>query len=126
MKKKINRLCLLLAFSLLPTALFTSCDSDTNCYLDVQVIDEVTKEPVSGATVQLYQNNCDESDYNYRVGTTDEKGIFSTFFEAPGIFSIKASLNLETGGQRQGTGTVRTLEGEKRTAVVVLTTDLHY
>ena len=126
MKKKINRLCLLLFISLLPTAFFTSCDSDTNCYLDVQVIDETNKAPVSGVIVELYQNNCDESDYHYRKGVTDGTGTFSTFFEAPGIYSIKATLMLDNDGYRLGTGTVRTLEGEKKVAQVVLTNDIRF
>ncbi|MBP5527817.1 MAG: carboxypeptidase regulatory-like domain-containing protein [Bacteroidales bacterium] len=126
MKKKINRLCLLLFISLLPTVLFISCDKDTNCYLDVIVIDEATKNPLSGVTVELYQNNCDENEYNYRRGVTDAKGNFSTFFEAPGIFSIKATLNLEEGGYRQGNGTVRTVEGETKTATVVLSSHVDY
>lgn len=126
MKKKINRLCLLLFISLLPTALFSSCDKDTNCYLDVLVVDENTKAPISGAIVELYQNNCDPSDYNYRNGATGADGIYSTFFEAPGIFSVKASLNLAEGGQRRGTGTVRTIEGETKTVTVILTNDVYY
>ena len=126
MKKKINRLCLLLFISLLPITLFSSCDDDTNCYLDVQVVDEATKTPVSGATVEIYQNNCDPSDYNYRMGTTDASGTYSTFFEAPGIFSIKATLNLTEGGYRMGTGTVRTLEGETKVTQIILTSDIRY
>ena len=126
MKKKINRLCLLLFISLLPTALFSSCDKDTNCYLDVLVVDENTKAPISGAIVELYQNNPDPSDYNYRNGVTGTDGIYSTFFEAPGIFSVKASLNLAEGGQRRGTGTVRTIEGETKTVTVILTNDVYY
>ena len=126
MKKKINRLCLLLFISLLPTVFFTSCDKDTNCYLDVIVIDEATKDPLSGVTVELYQNNCDENEYNYRRGVTDAKGTYSTFFEAPGIFSIKATLNLDGGGYRQGNGTVRTVEGETKTATVVLSSHVDY
>ena len=126
MKKKINRLCLLLFISLLPVTLFTSCDDDTNCYLDVQVVDESTKKPVSGVIVELYQNNCDPSDYNYRMGTTNADGIYSTFFVAPGIFSIKATLNYSDGGYRLGTGTVRTIEGETKTTQIILTSDIRY
>lgn len=125
MKKKINRLCLLLFFSLLPAALFTACDDDTNCYLDVQVIDEITKAPVSGAIVELYQNNCDASDYNYRMGVADANGTASFSWETPGIFSIKATLNLTPAGQRLGTGTVRTVEGETKTATVFITSEIH-
>lgn len=126
MKKKINRLCLLLFFSLLPMSFFCGCDSDTNCYLDVQVIDETTKAPVPGVIVELYQNNCDPSDYNYRKLTTGADGIASTHFDAPGIFSIKATLPLENNGYRMGTGTVRTLEGEKKVTQVVLTNDIRF
>ena len=126
MKKKINRLCLLLFFSLLPTAFFTSCDSDTNCYLDVQVVDELTKKPVSGVTVELYQHNCDESDYNYRCLLTGADGIASTYFDAPGIYSIQATLPLTEGGYRRGTGTVRTLEGETKLTQVILSTEIRY
>ena len=126
MKKKIHSFSLLLFFSLLPMVLFTSCDDDTNCYLDVQVIDEVTKAPLSGITVELYQINCDESDYNYRKGITGADGIYSTFFEHPGIYSVKATLEMEPVGYRMGTGTVRIIEGEKKSTTVVLTTDIRY
>ena len=126
MKKKIHSLSLLLFFSLLPLGLFTACDHDTNCYLDVLVVDELTKAPVKGANVELYQNNCDPSDHNYQLGVTDANGIFSTYFIAPGIFSIKASLNVENGGQRIGAGTVRVIEGETKTTQVVLGTDINY
>ena len=57
---------------------------------------------------------------------TGADGIYSTFFEAPGIFSVKASLNLAEGGQRRGTGTVRTIEGETKTVTVILTNDVYY
>ena len=126
MKKKIHSLSLLLFFSLLPLAFFTSCDSDTNCYLDVQVVDEVTKAPVPSAIVELYQNNCDPSDYNYRKGTTGADGIYSTYFEAPGIYSIKATLPIAEGGRREGSGTVRTLEGETKTVTILLAPGIVY
>ena len=126
MKKKIHSLFLLLFISLLPTAIFTSCDKDTNSYLDVLVIDETTQKPSKGVTVEVYQNNCDPSDYNYKTGVTNAEGIFSTYFEAPGIFSVKASLNMENGGQRRGTGTVRVLEGDTKTVEVILGRDIHY
>ncbi len=127
MKKKIHTLSLLLFFSILPLALFSSCDKDTNSYLDVLVIDEATKAPIPNAIVEIYQNNCDDSDYNYRIGNTDNNGIYSTYFEAPGIFSIRARLmDAETGGYREGTGTERVVEGETKTKQIILTSELHF
>lgn len=126
MKKKILRLCLILFISLLPATLFTACDSDTNSYLEVLVLDELTKAPVSGVTVQVYQNNCDESDYNYRIGVTNASGIYSTYFEAPGIMSILATYNVANGGQRRGSGTVRIIEGETKNVQIILGNDIFY
>ena len=128
MKKIINRFCLLLCFSLLPSLFFTSCDRDTNSYLDVLVLDELTKAPMPGVIVETYQNNRDESDYNFRRGTTGSDGIFSTYYGAPGIMSIYVYYNLpaETGGQRRGSGTVRVLEGETKTAQIILESAVHY
>lgn len=126
MKKKIAKVSLMLFFSLLPLALFTSCDSDTNCYLDVKVLDETTRNPVSGVTVELYQGNCDPSDHNYQVGTTNDEGIFSTYFLAPAIMQIRATYNLADGGYRRGTGTVRLLEGDLKTTEVILEANVRY
>lgn len=126
MKKKIHIFSLLLFFSLLPMTLFTSCDSDTNCYLEVLVLDDATRTPISGATVEVYMSNCDASDYNYQVGTTDGSGLYTTYYLAPAILSIHASLNLENGGQRIGDGTVRLIEGETKTVEVYLGSDVHF
>ncbi len=126
MKKKIHILPLLLFFSLLPMALFTSCDSDTNCYLDVLVLDEVTHAPISGAIVEVYKDNCDASDYNYQMGVTNGQGLYSTYYLAPAILSVHAALNLDNGGQRQGNGTVRLIEGETKTVEVYLGSDVHF
>jgi hypothetical protein len=126
MKKKIHTFSLLLFFSLLPMALFNSCDSDTNSYLEVLVIDEIQKTPVSGAVVETYQFNCNESDYNYRSGVTNGEGIFTTSFINPAIISIQVRLNLENGGYRMGTGTVRLIEGETKTTQVVLSSEVRF
>lgn len=126
MKKKIHILSLLLCFSLLTPVLFSSCDHDTNCYLDVIVLDEATHAPVPNAKVEIYKDNCDESDYNYSTGITNSQGLYSTYYVAPAILSIHVSLNLDNGGQRQGNGTVRLLEGETITREVYLGTDLHF
>ena len=126
MKKKIAKFSLLLFFSLLPMALFSSCDSDTNSYLDVIVLDEISREPVSGVTVELYQRNCDPSDYNYQIGTTDADGIFSTHYIAPAILQVRATLNLPDQGYRRGTGTVRLIEGDVKTSEIILESKVRY
>ncbi len=126
MKKKIHTFSLLLFFSLLPMTFFSSCDSDTNSYLDVLVIDETTKAPVSGVYVETYQFNCNSSDYNYRSGYTDGSGVFSTYFLNPAIISIQARYNLENGGYRMGTGTVRLIEGDTKDVQVVLTNEIRF
>lgn len=119
MKKKISILSLLLFISLLPVAIFTACDKDTNSYVDVLVVNEVGRAPVSGVTVELYQNNCDTSDYKYTIGITDANGIFSTYYDTPGILEIEATLATPD-GIRHGHGTVRLVEGETRTVQVAL------
>jgi len=119
MKKKISTLSLLLFISLLPLALFTACDKDTNSYVDVLVVNEEGRTPVSGVTVELYQQNCDPSDYKYVKGITNLSGIFSTHYDSPGILEIEATLETPD-GTRHGHGTVRLVEGETQTAQVSL------
>lgn len=126
MKKKFHILPLLLFFSILPLAFFTSCDKDTNCYVDVLVVDEATRVPVSGVEVMLYQNNGSPNDRNYAVGITNEEGIFSTHFPAPAILSIKATYAVENNGFRYGTGTVRLVQGETKKATITLESGIHY
>ena len=46
MNKKNKIFSVLLFISLLPISLFSSCDKDTHCYLNVHVLDEATREPV--------------------------------------------------------------------------------
>lgn len=126
MKKKIHILPVLLFISLLSASLFTACDKDTNSYVDVLVVNEGNRAPVSGVKVEFYQNSCSPSDYNYTVGVTDENGIFSTYFVAPAILSIKASLTAADGGTRYGYGTVRLVEGETKTATITLEAKVEY
>ena len=126
MKKKIHILSVLLFISLLPMTLFTACDKDTHCYVDVLVVDEATRNPVSGVVVELYQNAGSADDLNYDAGETNGEGIYSTYFNAPAIISIRASYPVENGGVRRGTGTVRLVEGEKKTAQVTLETQPYY
>ncbi|MBR1784524.1 MAG: hypothetical protein IJ760_03680 [Bacteroidales bacterium] len=126
MKKKIASFSALLFFSVLTFTLFSACDSDTNSYLDVLVLDELTRKPVSGVNVELYSRNCDVSDYNYQKGVTGADGIFSTYYIAPAILSVKCIYPLAEGGYRQGMGTVRLLEGQTKTAEITLESSIRY
>lgn len=126
MKKKIHILPVILFFSLLPMTLFSSCDKDTNSYLEVLVINEGNRAPVPGVKVELYQNNCDPSDLNYSMGITDANGSYSAKYNAPAIINIKASLVVENDGVRIGTGSARLIEGETKTAQVILKTEVKY
>lgn len=123
MNKKINILAVALFFSLLPMALFTSCDKDTNSYVDVLVLDEATRNPVSGVEVIFYQPN---GGMITDTGYTSTNGIYSTYFVAPSILSIKVSKEVENNGVRRGNGTVRLIEGEKVTAEVNLASEIFY
>ena len=116
MKKKLLLIPALLFFSLLGTTLFSSCDKDTNSYLDVLVVDEATRAPISGAAITITQ----EHGETYDEGVTGADGIYSTHFVSPAILNVKAELQLETGGRRRGTTTVRVKEGETVTATVTL------
>ena len=116
----------ILFFSLLSIPLFSSCDKDTNSYLDVLVINEGDRTPVPGVKVELYQNNCDPSDLNYSTGVTDGNGSYSAKFTAPAIINIKATLAVENEGVRIGTGSARLIEGETKTAQVILKTEIEY
>lgn len=119
MKKKNCVLAVLLFISLLPVAFFASCDKDTNSYVDVLVLNQTGRTPVSGVTVELYQNSCDTSDYKYAIGITNTEGIFSTHYDSPGILKIKATL-VTPDGTRHGEGDVRLVEGETKTVQVTL------
>ena len=124
MKKKFNISALILFFSLLPTAIFISCDKDTNCYLDVLVLEEGERTPVSGAKIIIDQ----ESGSVYAEGVTEGNGKFSTYFTAPAILNVTAEMlvDAENNGYRRGSTTVRTVEGETRTATVTLPKQILY
>lgn len=124
MKKKFNISALVLFFSLLPIALFSSCDKDTNCYLDVLVVEEGLRTPVSGAKIIIDQ----EGGTVYSEGITEGNGKFSTHFSAPAILNVTAELLVdeENHGYRRGSTTVRIAEGETRTATVTLPQQILY
>jgi hypothetical protein len=134
MKKKALPLLGLLLISALSTALFSSCDKDTFCYLDVTVLDSKNNNlPASGAWVKIqYVKNNEEDPQNNVVGTIadtgqcDMSGVYKTKFAAPAIFTIMAridepdTLNNKK-YYRQGERTVRLKEGETVTSTVKVT-----
>lgn len=126
MKKKILFASAVLFFSILPMLLFTGCDKDTNSYLEVLVIDDTTKEPISGANVDITQSGGGTISVH---GVTDSKGIFKATFKAPAIVKVKASLPIpieQGGGERRGETQVRLLEGETLTAKISLTEQVYW
>ena len=124
MNKKNKIFSVLLFISLLPISLFSSCDKDTHCYLNVHVLDEATREPVSGVTVKIYQpGNTIYSGDNAISGLTDEKGIYKHAFDAPAILKIDATLDVQF-GERRGTSDVRLEEGKTKDATITLSTQV--
>ena len=72
-------------------ALMQSCDKDTYNYLDVEVLDPTRNNAgVPHALVMIYADGSSVGDTGY----TDSDGIYSTKFAAPGIFTIKAQLQV--------------------------------
>jgi hypothetical protein len=136
MKKKNFIFSLALFFSILPMAFFSSCDKDTNCYLDVNVVDEGTVNPISGemisgpgiagAVVEVYQ----DGGTVHAQGVTGSDGVYSTYFSAPAIVKIKAKLQLYNGdqpaGERRGETSVRLVEGETIPAKITLSSQVYY
>ena len=119
MKKKILFASAMLFFSILPLAFFTSCDKDTNSYLEVSVTDETTKLPIPLAIITQAGGGT-----IHVSGITDNDGIFKATFKAPAIVKVKASLprpDAQGGGERRGETQVRLIEGETLTAKIALT-----
>lgn len=116
MKKKLLFIPALLFISLLGSTLFSACDKDTNSYLDVLVLDEATRNPISGADIYISQEHGETADQ----GVTGSDGIYSTHFVSPAILTVRAELQLPTGGRRRGETTVRVKEGETVIATVTL------
>ncbi len=117
MKKKILALACLILIGGLSTFFFGACDKDTNCYVQVTVVDEVTKMPVKNVFVKIDIN----SSYVNAEGYTDARGRFDAVFSAPAIFNVSAEY--ETGYDdvytsdlfycyRKGNNTIRLKEGD--------------
>ena len=122
MKKRVNTLLAILFFSLLPMSIFSSCDKDTNCYIDVLVLDGTTRKPISGANIEIKQDQGTLHD----EGVTDATGIYSTHFIAPAIVTVKAKLDVGNSGYRTAETSIRLKEGETVTATVTLPDKIEY
>ena len=126
MKKKIIFASAMLFFSILPMLLFTSCDKDTNSYLEVLVLDDATKNPIPAANVDITQSGGGTIQVH---GITGNDGIFKASFKSPAIIKVKASLPIpieQGGGERRGETQVRLLEGETLTAKISLTDQVYF
>ena len=124
MNKKSILFPALLFISLLTPVFFSSCDKDTNCYLDVYVVEEGSRKAVSGAKIEITQ----EQGAIHDEGVTDAEGKYSTRFPAPAILTINATLveDVENNGHRDGSTTVRTTDGETVSATVTLASEISY
>lgn len=122
MNKKITLLSALLFISMLSLSLFTSCDKDTNCYLDVLVVDEATRTPIPGAKIVINQTGGSV----YDEGITGENGVYSTHFNAPAVLYVNATLDMGNSGERRGNGAVRLVEGEVKTVTIPMPADIYY
>ncbi|MBQ0160724.1 MAG: hypothetical protein MJZ99_06300 [Bacteroidales bacterium] len=131
MKKKTLLFIGILLISALSTCLFSSCDKDTWCYIDVTVLDSKNNNaPAAGAWVKIQYVKENESDPNNpTVGTIadtgqcNSQGIYQTKFAAPAIFTVIArvdepdTLNHKF-YYRQGEKSVRLKSGETVTTTV--------
>lgn len=122
MNKKNLLLPALLFISLLSCLTFSSCDKDTNCYLDVTVVDETTRAPIAGAKITISQNGGSLHD----EGITDVNGLYSTHFSAPAVVNIDAVLDMGNDGERRGSNAVRLIEGEVKTVTIPMPAEIFY
>lgn len=122
MRKKIKLITVLLVFSLLPLTLFTACDKDTNCYLDVSVIDMTTKKPIKDVQIDVKQDGGMVKAH----GKTDKTGHYTTQFSAPAIVLIKADLSVANNGHRRAEMSVRLQDGETVEAEILLPQTVTY
>lgn len=130
MKKKILAIACFVLISGLSTLLFSSCDKDTTCYVEITVIDELTKQPVSGVKVKILDI---DTSFGNTQGVTSASGVFSTQFKAPAILNVTAEY--ETGYDemytpdvfycyRKGSNTIRLKPGEVVKSTINLEKDI--
>lgn len=132
MKKTNWSLIGILLISILSTLVFTACDKDTWCYLDVTVVDAKYKNaPAAGAWVKVqYVNpqNAEDCGTIADTGQCDMNGVFHTKFAAPAIFTIAGRVDEpDTINQiphyREGLKTTRLKEGENVEITVKVSAD---
>ena len=136
MKKKCLSLIGILLISALSALVFSACDKDTWCYLDVTVIDSKNNNaPAGGAWVKVQYVKKNEADpMNNIVGTISDtgqcnaNGIYKTKFAAPAIFTVIARVkepdtlnNKEY--YREGEKSIRLKEGEVVSTTVKIVGD---
>lgn len=131
MKKKNLILALaLLIGGVSASLLMGACDRDTNCYVQVSVIDETTNKPLKGAFVKIDI----DSSYVKAEGYSDAQGIFNATFTAPAIFNVNATY--EDGYDeeytrtnyycyRKGSSNIRLKEGDTIYTTVLITSDIY-
>ncbi|MCF0212333.1 MAG: hypothetical protein HUK17_05510 [Bacteroidales bacterium] len=130
MKKKILALALTILIGGMSAVLFNACDKDTNCYVQVTVLDQASNKPVKDVFVKIDI----DSSYVKAEGKTDMFGIFNATFAAPAIFNVSATL--ETGYDsiytpdiyycyRTGSNTIRLKEGDTVFSTVILENTIH-
>jgi hypothetical protein len=130
MKKKILAIVCLALIGGLSIFSISACDKDTNCYVQITVVDEVTHAPIPGVFVKIDI----EDSYVNAQGLTNEAGRFDTVFSAPAIFNVAAIY--ETGYDsvytrqnffcyRKGNNTIRLKEGDTVYSTVNLESEIH-
>lgn len=126
MKKTRLLLGGILLISLLSVVVFSACDKDTWCYLEVSVVDQKTNLPAPDAHLLISMDGTLAD-----TGITDANGIYTTKFAAPAIFNVKArllyqdTLNPNVPYFRQGVKSVRLKEGETVQVTAVVESDIH-
>ena len=113
------------------TTLFSSCDKDTNSYVDVYVVDE--NNPNKCCPNAYVKIDIDNS-YVKQEGYTDAGGHFKTSFQDPAIFDVYVEYEGGCYGEeydpaiykcyRVGTNTVRLKEGETVNVTVQVSSDI--
>ena len=125
MKKNCLVLGGILLISLLSTLVFSACDKDTWCYLEVSVKD-LKGNLQEDAHVRISMQGTIED-----IGATNANGVYTTKFAAPAIFNVQARtlhtdpLNPNVPYFKQGVKSVRLKEGETVQVTVVIEDEIH-
>lgn len=115
MKKKIATILCALFISGLSAVQFSSCDSDTNSYLNITVYDGSGSRPLPGTNLEVFAEG---GNIPTQRGTSDAQGQYNVNFAAPAIVTIKAKYIVEVNDTlsirkyRQCKSSARLKEGE--------------